>query len=193
MVEGQSKLIVGLGNPGPRYHKTRHNLGWVAIDAFAAEKKLSWKNDKDCELADFSFNSNKIFLIKPTTFMNRSGEPVQRIAHFYKVAPEHILVIHDELDLILGSVRLKRGGGEGGHNGLRSISTSLGSREYMRLRIGVGRPLDKTTEDDVVNWLLSPYSSVDEKEFDIAVSHAISALWCVLEHSLEYAQNKFNN
>lgn len=136
-------LIVGLGNPGPEYAATRHNIGFMAVDALAkALRATSFSKKFQGEIAEASLGNERLFLLKPLTFMNLSGKSVQAAAAFYKIPPERIIVIHDELDLPLGKLRIKQGGGNNGHNGLRDIDAALGV-DYWRIRLGIGHPGDK--------------------------------------------------
>jgi len=147
------KLFVGLGNPGEQYLETRHNVGFWWIDFIGQNHKLSLKNSKKY-FGEFSKHNEdgEVFFLKPSTFMNDSGKSVQALAKFYKIEPEEILVIHDELDIQPGTAKLKLGGGHGGHNGLKSIQTSLGSNNFWRLRIGIGHPGDKSK---VIGYVLN--------------------------------------
>ena len=153
------KLFVGLGNPGEQYLETRHNVGFWLIDFIGQNHKLSLKNSKKY-FGEFSKHNEdgEVFFLKPSTFMNDSGKSVQALAKFYKIEPEEILVIHDELDIQPGTAKLKLGGGHGGHNGLKSIQTSLGSNNFWRLRIGVGHPGDKSK---VIGYVLNKPSKIE--------------------------------
>ena len=153
------KLFVGLGNPGEQYLETRHNVGFWWIDFIGQNHKLSLKNSKKY-FGEFSKHNEdgEVFFLKPSTFMNDSGKSVQALANFYKIEPEEILVIHDELDIQPGTAKLKLGGGHGGHNGLKSIQTSLGSNNFWRLRIGVGHPGDKSK---VIGYVLNKPSKIE--------------------------------
>lgn len=153
------KLFVGLGNPGEQYVDTRHNVGFWWIDFIGQNHKLSLKNSKKY-FGEFSKHNEdgEVFFLKPSTFMNDSGRSVQALAKFYKIEPEEILVIHDELDIQPGTAKLKLGGGHGGHNGLKSIQTSLGSNNFWRLRIGVGHPGDKSK---VIGYVLNKPSKIE--------------------------------
>lgn len=135
-------LIVGLGNPGPEYAETRHNAGFRFLERLCAEHRVALRHEArfQGDWARLALAEREIWLLAPQTFMNHSGEAVQKFAHFYKIPVEQILVVHDEIDLPPGTVRLKSGGGDGGHNGLKSVTAQLGSGEYARLRLGVGRP-----------------------------------------------------
>ena len=153
------KLFVGLGNPGEQYLETRHNVGFWWIDFIGQNHKLSLKNSKKY-FGEFSKHNEdgEVFFLKPSTFMNDSGKSVQALAKFYKIEPEEILVIHDELDIQPGTAKLKLGGGHGGHNGLKSIQTFLGSNNFWRLRIGVGHPGDK---NKVIGYVLNKPSKIE--------------------------------
>ncbi len=153
------KLFVGLGNPGEQYVDTRHNVGFWWIDFIGQNHKLSLKNSKKY-FGEFSKHNEdgEVFFLKPSTFMNDSGKSVQALAKFYKIEPEEILVIHDELDIQPGTAKLKLGGGHGGHNGLKSIQTFLGSNNFWRLRIGVGHPGDKSK---VIGYVLNKPSKIE--------------------------------
>ena len=153
------KLFVGLGNPGEQYVETRHNVGFWWIDFIGQNHKLSLKNSKKY-FGEFSKHNQdgEVFFLKPSTFMNDSGKSVQALANFYKIEPEEIFVIHDELDIQPGTAKLKLGGGHGGHNGLKSIQASLGSNNFWRLRIGVGHPGDKSK---VIGYVLNKPSKIE--------------------------------
>ncbi len=144
------KLIVGLGNPGPEYAKTRHNAGFWFIDAIRSGVLNENRRFKGL-VGEVQLDNRSVMLLMPMTYMNRSGESVQALAHFYKLKPEEILIVHDELDLPPGRARFKVGGGHGGHNGLRSIITHLGTEQFSRLRIGIGHPGDRR---EVSNYVL---------------------------------------
>ncbi|MEY3761345.1 MAG: hypothetical protein RIR39_2836 [Pseudomonadota bacterium] len=148
------KLIVGLGNPGRQYEKTRHNAGFLFLDALAQELGCAWSNQTRLQgfFAEGSIASSNVMLLKPDTFMNRSGQSVGKVARYYKLLPEEILVVHDELDFNPGVVKLKKDGGHAGHNGLRDIIAHLGSKEFYRLRMGIGRPpVGKVVADFVLS------------------------------------------
>jgi PTH1 family peptidyl-tRNA hydrolase len=148
------KLIVGLGNPGQQYEKTRHNAGFLFLDFLAQELGCTWSNQSRFQglFAEGNIANSKVMLLKPGTFMNRSGQSVGKIARYYKILPEEILVVHDELDFNPGVVKLKKDGGHAGHNGLRDVIAHLGSKEFYRLRIGIGRP---AAGNVVVDFVLS--------------------------------------
>ena len=168
------KLFVGLGNPGSDYDQTRHNAGFWWIDALANQWKLQLRSERNYFglMARGQVNGDTVWLLEPQTFMNASGKSVGTLARFFKIAPEEILVAHDELDIAPGEAKLKLGGGHAGHNGLRDIHTQLGSPNYWRLRIGIGHPGDKS---QVANWVLKKPSPDDRIGIDQAMDRALTA------------------
>ncbi len=154
------QLIVGLGNYGKKYEHTRHNIGWDVFEELTFANDLKWIEKFKGEFAVLNVNNSKIYFLKPHTYMNLSGESVQPLMQFFKIPIENILICHDELDLPFGTIGFKPGGGLAGHNGLKSIAQVLGTTEFKRLRIGIGRPV----HGDVSNWVLSGYSQ-EEKDF----------------------------
>jgi len=164
------RLIVGLGNPGPEYAHHRHNVGFQAVDAIARRYGLGpWRKRFSGEAAEGAIDGDKVLLLKPLTYMNDSGRAVAEAAHFYKLTAEDAILIHDELDLVPGKVRVKRGGGAAGHNGLRSTDAAIGP-DYLRIRFGIGHPGDKSR---VTPYVLSNFAK-DEKPMVEAVSDAIA-------------------
>lgn len=163
-------LVAGLGNPGAKYERNRHNVGFIGADLVAEKRSASAWAKKFSGLFCEARGEPRTFFLKPQTYMNLSGESVAACAHFYKITPETIIVLHDDLDLLAGKVRVKRGGGHGGHNGLKSIDSHLG-KDYLRVRIGIGRPEHK---DDVTNYVLGDFSKT-EWELQEKVLHAIAA------------------
>jgi PTH1 family peptidyl-tRNA hydrolase len=180
------KLLVGLGNPGPEYEDTRHNAGFWLLDAYARELKLSWAIDNSYWglVARTQFQGHKVWLLKPQTFMNVSGKSVGALARFFKIQPEEILVAHDELDIEPGQVKVKKGGGHAGHNGLRDIHAQLGSSDYWRLRLGVGHPGDKA---EVLNWVLKKPSPDHRKAVEEGMARCVKALPLLLAGEMEKA------
>ena len=165
------KLIVGLGNPGQQYEKTRHNAGFLFLDALAQELGCAWSSQARFQgfFAEVSVASSKVMLLKPDTFMNRSGQSVGKVARYYKLHPEEILVVHDELDFNPGVVKLKKDGGHAGHNGLRDIIAHLGSKEFYRLRVGIGRPpAGKVVADFVLSSPSKPELEMLLNAFDFS-------------------------
>jgi peptidyl-tRNA hydrolase, PTH1 family len=168
------KLIVGLGNPGREYARTRHNAGWWFVEQLAASSHGSWRHDakQHSELARIAIADTELWLLKPTAFMNRSGVPVAAVANFYRIAPAEILVVHDDIDLPPGIARLKQGGGHGGHNGLRDVIAHLGA-DFWRLRLGVGHPGCK---DLVLDAVLDRPTAAEQQAIDEAVSRGLEII-----------------
>jgi PTH1 family peptidyl-tRNA hydrolase len=185
------KVIVGLGNPGSKYTETRHNAGFWFVEEMAAASGNPFRPEKKFhgELTKVSIAGNDIWLLKPETFMNRSGLAVKSLMSFYRLKPENLLVAHDEIDLPPGTVKLKTGGGHGGHNGLRDIISHLGTKDFHRLRIGVGHPGNK---DDVVDYVLRRPSHDDRSMIDQSVSKARDVMPVLAEGSLEKAMHKLH-
>jgi PTH1 family peptidyl-tRNA hydrolase len=171
--------MIGLGNPGPRYADTRHNAGFWAIDHLCRRQGVALRHNQgfQAELGSFNSADGKLWLAKPLTFMNRSGQPAAALTRYYRIPPEAILVFHDDLDLPPGEVRVKCGGGHGGHNGLRDLDRALGSRQYHRVRLGIGHPGHK---DAVVDYVLTRPSQQDRE----AIEHAIERVEAVLPELL---------
>ncbi|WP_456414044.1 aminoacyl-tRNA hydrolase [Thiolapillus sp.] len=165
------RCIIGLGNPGEKYQHTRHNAGFWFVDTLARRHgvQLRPENKFFGQLAKLSLPAGDCWLFQPATYMNRSGQATSALAHFYRLAPEQILVAHDELDLPAGSVRLKKGGGHGGHNGLRDIISALGSKDFYRLRLGIGHPGHR---DQVTDHVLSRPSRDDQRKIEEAIELA---------------------
>jgi PTH1 family peptidyl-tRNA hydrolase len=186
-------LVVGLGNPGPEYAKNRHNVGFLVADLLAGRtgSRFSRARRAAAEVAEtrLGYGGPRLILVKPMTFMNLSGGPVAGLAQFYKVPVERIIAVHDDLDLPWAVLRLKIGGGEGGHNGLRSMSRSLGSKDYLRVRFGIGRPPGR---QDPADYVLSDFSAVERKELDLFVDRAADAVEMVINDGLEPAQNRYH-
>ncbi len=180
------RLIVGLGNPGADYVDTRHNAGFWLIDQIAADQGLSFRFEKrfNADECKFKAHGRDVFLQKPQTFMNRSGQSVAALARYYKIAPEEILVIHDELDLPPGVNRIKQSGGHGGHNGLRDIINHLGSRDFFRIRVGIGHPGDS---NQVINYVLHKPSVADLSEIETASRDTVAVMPQLLEGRIDKA------
>ena len=183
-------LIVGLGNPGPEYAGNRHNVGFRVADLLAERAGAGFKRDRSrAQVATGRLAGLPIVLAKPMTFMNASGRPVAALRGFYKVQPDRLLVIHDELDIPFGSVRLKFGGGDNGHNGLRSVTAALGSRDYYRIRIGIGRPPGRM---DPADFVLRDFSAAERREVPLVLERAADAALALLGSGLAAAQNEFH-
>lgn len=169
------RLIVGLGNPGAQYEKTRHNAGYWWVDAIAAAKRASWKKETKFSgwITRVEEGGAEFILLKPATYMNESGRSVSAVMRFYKIEPAQLLVVHDELDLVPGIVKLKRGGGTGGHNGLADIGEALDSKDFWRLRIGIGHPGDK---DLVADYVLHKARGAEQDAIDPALERSLEVL-----------------
>jgi PTH1 family peptidyl-tRNA hydrolase len=184
-------LVVGLGNPGPRYAGNRHNLGFMVADELARRAGIAFKSGKfGGDLATGLLLRHKIQLLKPMDYMNRSGFATQRAASFYDVAPERICVIHDEADFEFGRVAVKNGGGHGGHNGLRSVHQQLGSSDYARVRCGVGRP--EHADHDVADFLLSDFAPAQAPRVQEMIDRAATAVEAVVAEGVTAAMNRIN-
>jgi len=167
MQDNKPVLIIGLGNPGAAYKHTRHNVGFMAVD-FLAGSDAKWKKEKDALTVHMDSSGHKIVIAKPQTFMNNSGVSAQALMNFYKVPIENLVVIHDDMDLKVGSVREKVGGGSAGHNGIKSIDNHVG-KEYNRIRIGIGHPRDVNLPMDPADWVLGKFSKDELKEIIAAI------------------------
>ncbi|MEU7475535.1 aminoacyl-tRNA hydrolase [Lentzea sp. NPDC042327] len=181
-------LIVGLGNPGPKYEGNRHNIGFLVLDELAARVGGKFKAHKSgAEVVEGRLSGRRVVLAKPRSFMNLSGGPVSSAAKFYK--PGLIVVVHDELDLPFAAVRMKLGGGDNGHNGLRSITKSLGTKDYHRVRFGVDRPPGRM---DPADYVLKDFSTVERKQLALEIDRAADATEALISKGLEAAQNAFH-
>ena len=193
MTDDATWLVVGLGNPGKEYAANRHNVGFMVADLLASRLGAKFGRAKrahaDVAEGRLGFGGPKLILAKPLTFMNLSGAPVVALAQFFKVPIERVIAVHDELDVPYGQVRAKRGGGEGGHNGLRSMSKSLSSKEYARVRFGIGRPPGR---QDPADYVLSDFGASERKELEFLVDRAADVVEAVVLEGVEWAQNKYH-
>ena len=180
------RLIVGLGNPGADYVDTRHNAGFWLVDLLASDLGLGFRLDKryNAEVCKFRADGKDVYLLKPQAFMNRSGQAVASLARYYKITPEQTLVCHDELDLPAGTNRIKQAGGHGGHNGLRDVVNHLGSREFFRIRIGIGHPGDSS---QVINYVLRKPSASDLSAIEAANRDTLAVMPLVIEGRIDKA------
>ena len=190
-------LVVGLGNPGPSYSGHRHNVGYLVADELASRMGSGWRAHKsgraqvvEGRLAPPGTPGPRVVLMRGKGYMNESGGPVSTIAKFYGVPPTGIIAIHDELDIAFGTLRVKFGGGDNGHNGLRSMRGSLGTGDFYRVRAGIGRPPGRQA---VADFVLSDYSSVERKELPFQVGDAADAVECLVTDGLEKTQSRFNS
>jgi peptidyl-tRNA hydrolase, PTH1 family len=181
-------LVIGLGNPGPQYAKTRHNIGFMVADLLADRLGATFKVHKrsGAEIVTGTLGHRPVVLAKPRTYMNESGRHVGPLAKFYSVSPADVIVIHDELDIDFGRIRLKLGGGEGGHNGLRSVVNALGTKDFQRVRIGIGRPPGRK---DPAAFVLELFTAAERKEVPAILEQAADATELLIETGLEPAQN----
>ena len=183
-------LVVGLGNPGPGYAGNRHNVGFMVLDLLGDRAGSRFKAHKGrADVVEGRINGVRAVLAKPKSYMNESGGPAASLRDFYKVPVERIVVVHDELDIPYGTLRLKAGGGDNGHNGLRSLTRSLGSREYLRVRVGIGRPPGR---QDPADYVLKDFAGPERKELPFHVDRAADAVEALLTTPLEAAQNVFH-
>ncbi|GAA3061243.1 aminoacyl-tRNA hydrolase [Actinokineospora globicatena] len=190
MADEAPMVVVGLGNPGPRYEGNRHNIGFLVVDELAARVGGRFKAHKaGAEVVEGRLGDQRVVLVKPRSFMNLSGGPVAGAAKFFKAGPDRITVVHDELDLPFGTVRLKLGGGDNGHNGLRSITKSLGTKDYYRVRFGIGRPPGRM---DPADFVLRDFSTTERKELAFEVDTCADAVAALVEQGIEAAQNTFH-
>lgn len=186
-------LIIGLGNPGARYAGNRHNVGAMVVDELATRTSSRLRPHKAGAVAAQArlgaLPGTPVVLAVPNSYMNESGGPVSALLKFYSATPERLVVVHDELDIDAGAVRLKKGGGEGGHNGLRSVSASLGTKDYLRVRVGIGRPPGRM---DPADFVLRDFSTTERKDLPLLVGDAADAAEMVVVHGLVPAQQRFH-
>ena len=185
-------LVVGLGNPGPDYAATRHNVGQMVLDEAASRASLTFKrhktNSRVAEGHRFPGGARIVFA-KPNSFMNLSGGPVAALVAFYDLKPDHLIVVHDELDIPFDTIRLKSGGGHGGHNGLRDIISAVGTSDFIRIRVGIGRP---SGAHDAADHVLKRFTPHEQKTLPILIGDAVDALDDIIDHGLTAAQNRFH-
>ena len=188
---GVEWLVVGLGNPGGQYELTRHNVGFRVVDELAERARIPVQKLKFRALTNTAqVGDAKALLMKPVTYMNLSGEAVRQAVDFYKIQPDHVLVVSDDTALALGRLRIRKGGSAGGHNGLKNIILHLGTDQFPRLRVGVG---EKPHPDyDMADWVLGKFTGEDKKTMDAAVKRAADAIECILAEGLDRGMNRFN-
>ena len=184
-------LLVCLGNPGDQYENTRHNVGWMVADEVADRQNAPIQRLKFKALTNIlTISGEKVLVMKPVTYMNLSGEAVRQAVDFYKIQPDHVLVVSDDTALALGRLRIRKSGSAGGHNGLKNIIQQLGTDQFPRLRVGVG---EKPHPDyDLADWVLGRFTGEDKKAIDASVRRAADAVECILKDGLDRAMNKFN-
>jgi PTH1 family peptidyl-tRNA hydrolase len=182
-------LVAGLGNPGLEHAGDRHNVGWMVVDELARRHGGSFKGKFSGRLSELRLGASRVALLRPETYMNDSGSSIQAAVRFFKVPLDRLLVVHDDVDLPTGRLQARLGGGLAGHNGLRSIATRLGSADFLRLRVGVGRP-ERGDPRPVADYVLSPFAPEDDA--DAIVARTCDAVECLLDEGLEEAQRRFN-
>ena len=183
-------LVAGLGNPGLGYAGNRHNVGFMVADLLAGRIGAGFRRDRSrAQAATGQLAGLAVIVAKPMAFMNLTGPPLAALAGYYKIPPDRIVVIHDDLDLLFGTIRLKHGGGDGGHNGLRSVTRALGTREYNRVRVGIGRPAGR---QDPADYVLSNFGSAERTELPLVIELAADAVEALLRSGLAAAQNQIH-
>src|SRR5213076_1869041 len=182
-------LVVGLGNPGREHERDRHNVGWLVVDELARRTDARWRGKFSGQVAEVRLNGLRLALLKPETFMNDSGRSVAAATRFFKVEPDSLLVVHDDVDLEPGRLQARAGGGLAGHNGLRSLAQALGTQDFLRLRIGVGRP-GRGDPRSVADWVLSPFTP--EEDAEALIARSADAVETITQDGLEAAQQRFN-
>ena len=185
------KMFAGLGNPGAEYAATRHNVGFMLADALAARWNASgWRTKQDALVSEARLGAEKILLVKPLTYMNESGRAVGPLLSWYKLAPEDLIVAHDDMDLPVGTIRLRKKGSAGGHNGMKSILYHVQDENFPRVRIGVGHPIHG--REQVIRHVLSPFSGEDAQKIHEAIEYLLPAVECILTEGIDLAMNKYN-
>ena len=184
------KIIAGLGNPGAEYAHTKHNVGFMLVDALAEELGIdAWREKFNALVAEGRIGAEKVLLVKPLTYMNESGRALAPLLDWYKLAPEELIVVHDDMDIAAGTIRLRRKGSAGGHNGIKSLLAHIGSQEFSRVRIGIGRPLPGWT---VVRHVLAPFSAEDGPKVHEAIAYLLPAVECIVTDGIDMAMNRYN-
>ena len=184
------KIIAGLGNPGSEYARTKHNVGWMLVDALAERLGAGdWRQHEKGLVAEARIGAEKVLLVKPQTYMNNSGECIGPLMRWYKLEPEDVIAVHDDMDIPAGMVRIRKKGSAGGHNGIKSLIAHIGSEKFGRVRIGVGRPLPGWS---VINHVLAPFSDEDVPKIREAIEYLLPAVECIVSDGYDMAMNKYN-
>ena len=184
------KIIAGLGNPGLQYAKTKHNVGFMLLDALAQHLGASpWKEAFTSLISEVRIDGEKIFLVKPQTYMNESGAAIGPMLVYYKVGLEDLIVVHDDMDIPAGMIRIRKKGGSGGHNGIKSIIAHVGGEKFPRIRIGIGRPLSGWS---VIDHVLAPFSAEDVPRIREAIDYLLPAMECIAQDGTDLAMNRYN-
>ena len=184
------KLVVGLGNPGKQYEKTKHNIGFMVVDAIAdSVPHTPWREEQGAEVCSITVNGEKVLLVKPQTFMNVSGESVGPLMRYYKIDPSDVYCIYDDMDLPVGKLRIRPNGSSGGHNGIKSLISHLGTENFPRFRVGIGRPLPQWT---VIDHVLAPFSEESQEKVQKGIKDTVKAVLGTLEVGIDKGMNQFN-
>ena len=184
------KLVVGLGNPGKQYEKTKHNIGFMVIDAIAdSVPHTPWREEQRAEVCSITVDGEKVLLVKPQTFMNLSGEPVGPLMRYYKIDPSDVYCIYDDMDLPIGKLRIRPNGSSGGHNGIKSLLSPIGQETFPRLRVGTGRQLPQWT---VIDHVLAPFSEESQEKVQKGIKDTVKAVLGTLEVGIDKGMNQFN-
>lgn len=184
------KIIAGLGNPGAEYAKTRHNVGFMLVDALAAKLGADdWREKYDAMVLETRIGLEKVLLVKPLTYMNESGRAIGPLLSWYKLEAEDLIVVHDDMDIPAGTIRIRKKGSAGGHNGIKSLLAHVGDEHFARVRIGIGRPLPGWT---VIHHVLAPFPSEDVPKIKEAIDYLLPAVECIVTEDVDMAMNKFN-
>ncbi len=188
-------IIMGLGNPGQRYARTRHNIGYRCVDHFAFRHGARFvRTACQARLSEFTLSDHRVVLAKPRTFMNLSGKSAQALVHSYGISPQDLVIVYDDVDLPLARIRVRTAGGPGGHNGIRSVITALNTNHFPRVRVGIGRPLEsERNEEDLVGYVLTEFSEAQEQMVAEAVAKVSDILDCVVVDGIDAAMNRFNS
>ena len=189
-----NKIIIGLGNPGKRYQNTRHNLGWFVLDKFVEQNHIdcTWKEEKKhkAEVADIRFEDQRILLVKPSTFMNDSGITVRSITDYYDIDIDSLLIIHDDLDIDLGKIKISKTGSSGGHNGIKSIINHMSSKEFLRIKIGINS--SKRGRIPTEKFVLQPFGFWEKRKAKDVIEQSADAVNCIISKDLSACMNRFN-
>ena len=184
------KLVVGLGNPGKQYEKTKHNIGFMVIDAIAdSVPHTPWREEQRAEVCNITVDGEKVLLVKPQTFMNLSGESVGPLMRYYKIDPSDVYCIYDDMDLPIGKLRIRPNGSSGGHNGIKSLISHIGTENFPRFRVGIGRPLPQWT---VIDHVLAPFSEESQEKVQKGIKDTVKAVLGTLEVGIDKGMNQFN-
>lgn len=184
------KIIAGLGNPGAEYAQTKHNVGFMLVDALAERLHVAaWKEDFSSHVAEVCIGGEKVFLVKPMTYMNESGMALGPMMSYYKLDADDLTVVHDDMDIPAGTIRIRKKGSSGGHNGIKSIISHIGGENFARVRIGIGRPLPGWT---VINHVLAPFPAEDVSRIREAITYLLPAMECIVTDGVDLAMNRYN-